>query len=166
LTAADPESIFYNTHSLRGCHTESMMTAAQFRRIALGLPETEERAHMSHPDFRVAGKIFATLGYPREGWAMVKLTPEQQQEFMHDAPRVFVPVKGAWGKSGCTNVVLNQAGTAVVRQALLAAWHNNAPKSVARCFEAEKQQVEKGTVARSSARRKTKPARKIARLTK
>src|SRR5215471_699268 len=115
-----------------------MMTTAQFRRIAVSLPETEEKAHMNHPDFRVAGKIFATLDYPKEGWAMVKLTPEQQQEFTHDAPEVFVPVKGNWGKMGCTNVLLRKANNASVRPALLAAWYNRAPEAVISDFNAEK----------------------------
>lgn len=100
------------------------MTIDAFRRLALSFPETEERAHMNHPDFRVAGKIFATLCYPQEGWAMVKLTPEQQQEFVHDHPQVFIPVKGGWGKQGCTNILLKKARTPAVRQALEAAWSN------------------------------------------
>jgi hypothetical protein len=57
---------------------DSTMTTADFRRLALALPETAEHAHMDHPDFRVRGKIFATLGYPAQGWGRVKLTPEQQ----------------------------------------------------------------------------------------
>jgi hypothetical protein len=112
------------------------MTTDDFRRLALSFPETEERAHMGHPDFRVAGKIFASLSYPQEGWAMVKLTPEQQQEFVHDQPEMFIPVKGGWGKQGCTNVLLKKARKPVVRQALLAAWCNRAPKHLARKFEA------------------------------
>jgi len=112
------------------------MTTDQFRRTALSFPQTEERSHMGHPDFRVAGKIFATLCYPQEGWAMVKLTPEQQQEFVHDEPKVFVPVKGGWGKQGCTNVILGKAKTPSVRRALLAAWCNRAPKHLASKFEA------------------------------
>jgi hypothetical protein len=70
------------------------MTAREFRSIALRLPQASEAAHMGHPDFRVAGRIFATLGYPRSGWAMVKLTPEQQQLFVRVQPAVFPPVKG------------------------------------------------------------------------
>jgi len=74
------------------------MTANDFRKIALSLPETEERSHMSHPDFRVAGKIFATLGYPDKARGMVKLSPEEQHYFSKDYPNTFVPVQGAWGK--------------------------------------------------------------------
>ena len=72
------------------------MTAHEFRRVALSLPRACEAAHMGHPDFRVAGRIFATLGYPRSGWGMVKLTPEQQELFVRTEPATFAPVKGAW----------------------------------------------------------------------
>jgi len=112
------------------------MTSRDFRRLALGLPETSEKAHQSHPDFRVAGKIFATLGYPDSAWAMVKLTPEQQAEFIAADPAVFTPVKGGWGRKGATNVKLRVAKAASVRSALTAAWCNRAPRQLARKFEA------------------------------
>ena len=104
------------------------MTAAEFRRIALALPETEERAHMSHPDFRVAGKIFATLGYPDKTRGMVKLCPEDQHYFSKDHPDVFVPVKGTWGKRGATSVHLKAAKKDTLTKAIQAAWRNTAPK--------------------------------------
>ena len=104
------------------------MTSNQFRSIALSLPEAEERSHMSHPDFRVGGKIFATLGYPAVGWAMVKLTPVQQQLYTIAHPDAFLPIKGAWGRRGATNVRLRAAGARVARQALADAWRNTAPK--------------------------------------
>jgi hypothetical protein len=106
------------------------MTAAEFRRLALSFPETAERVHMEHPDFRVGGKIFATLGYPSAGWAMVKLMPDQQQDFVRAEPEVFVTVKGGWGRRGATNVRLKAANKAGVREALEAAWRNTAPKRV------------------------------------
>lgn len=111
------------------------MTSNDFRRMALRLPETAEGSHMKHADFRVAGKIFATLGYPGPGWAMVGLTPEQQAEFVHDEPSAFVPVKGGWGRRGATNVRLKSATKASVRTALNAAWRNRAPKNLARQLE-------------------------------
>jgi hypothetical protein len=77
------------------------MTLDYFRRLALTMPEALEVGHMGHPDFRVGGKIFATLGYPDERWAMVKLTPEQQEAFVAADPVTFVPVKGGWGRAGC-----------------------------------------------------------------
>jgi hypothetical protein len=101
-----------------------------FRRIALGLPEAAESAHMGHPDFRVRGKIFATLGYPDSGWAMVKLTPEQQQAFVETHPKTFAPVKGGWGRRGATNVRLRAASARTLRSALVTAWRNVAPRSL------------------------------------
>ncbi len=104
------------------------MTAREFRKIALSLPETEERAHMDHPDFRVAGKIFATLGYPDNTRGMVKLSPEDQHYFSKDHPEMFVPVKGTWGKRGATSVFLKAAERDVLRRAIQAAWKFSAPK--------------------------------------
>jgi hypothetical protein len=107
------------------------VTPKQFRQLALTFLETEEHSHMNHPDFRVAGKIFATLGYPDKSYAMVKLTPEQQAELLHDEPKVFVPAAGAWGRKGSTTVQLKSAKKATVRRALEAAWRNTAPKKLA-----------------------------------
>jgi len=73
---------------------------------------------MNHPDFRVGGKIFATLGYPDETWAMVSLPPVDQDLFIQADPEGFVPVKGAWGKQGATNVRLGKAKKALVKRAL------------------------------------------------
>jgi hypothetical protein len=106
------------------------MTVAEFRRIALSLPEAVESAHMAHPDFRVAGKIFATLGYPDRSWGMVKLFPDQQQSFMKAEPRVFLPAKGAWGRRGSTCVNLKNAKKQTVQKAMRAAWLNAAPKGL------------------------------------
>lgn len=111
------------------------MTSEDFRNIALSFPETSEQSHQGHPDFRVGGKIFATLGYPKVRWGMVKLTPEQQAEFVHDEPTVFVPVKGAWGRKGATNVILSPAKKAVLRTALYAAWRNQPPKRISEQFK-------------------------------
>lgn len=111
------------------------MTSEDFRQIALSFPEASESSHMNHPDFRVAGKIFATLAYPDKAWGMVKLTPEQQSDFVHDDPEAFVPVKGGWGQKGATNVRLKAAKKTIVRTALAAAWSNTAPKQLAAEFE-------------------------------
>jgi len=107
------------------------MTSADLRRIALSFPEAEEKTHMDHPDFRVRGKIFATLGYPDRNHGMVKLFPDQQEKFMRDAPGAFAPAAGAWGRRGATVVRLKSAKEAVVREALAAAWRNWAPKDLA-----------------------------------
>jgi hypothetical protein len=106
------------------------MTADEFRSVALSFPETVEAAHMGHPDFRVRGKIFATLG-PGGDWGMVKLTTEQQQTFLRTEPDAFTPASGAWGRKGSTIVRLKDADAATVRQALTLAWRNTAPTRLA-----------------------------------
>ena len=111
------------------------MTGNEFRSLALSLPEATESAHMDHPDFRVRGKIFATLG-PDEDWAMVKLTPEQQALFVRTEAAVYHPASGAWGRCGATIIRLVDAEEASVRQALDAAWRNTAPKRLVREHEA------------------------------
>jgi hypothetical protein len=113
---------------------DARVTANDFRRLALALPETAEKAHMGHPDFRVRGKIFATLGYLSKGWGMVKLTPEQQHYFSKADPAVFVPVKGAWGRRGATSVHLKAVGKETLLTAINAAWRNTAPKRLAEQF--------------------------------
>jgi hypothetical protein len=112
------------------------MTADEFRALALSLPEAVEGAHMGHADFRVRGKIFATLG-PDEGWGMVKLTPETQGTFVRGEPDAFQPFNGAWGRRGCTRVLLDAAEESSTRQALIAAWRNTAPKRLAQTLDDE-----------------------------
>lgn len=100
------------------------MTAEDFRRIALSMAGASESAHMRHPDFRVRGKIFATLAYPDEAWGMIKLTPEQQRGFVQSDPAAFIPVKGAWGVKGSTNVRLALAREDLVHEAMTAGCSN------------------------------------------
>jgi hypothetical protein len=107
------------------------MTADGFRRIALSLPEAIESAHMNHPDFRVGGRIFATLGSPDAAHGMVKLSPEQQALFLRVDPAAFAPASGAWGLNGSTLVRLASAKTGVVRDAMRMAWRNVAPRRLA-----------------------------------
>ncbi len=107
------------------------MTTNNFRELALSFPEAIESAHMNHPDFRIHGKIFATLGYPDDDWAVVKLTPAEQKDFVRAAPGVFRAVKGAWGRRGATNVRLAPAKIDQAREALGVAWRNTAPKRLA-----------------------------------
>jgi hypothetical protein len=108
------------------------MTAGKFRQMALALPEVEERAHHGHPDFRVRGKIFATLGYPDNGHGALMLTPEQQKAQIQAAPRAFSPAAGAWGDAGSTIVRLKDIGAEAVGEAMTLAWQNAASKSASK----------------------------------
>ncbi len=96
--------------------------------MALKLDGAVEAKHMSHPDFRVGGKIFATLGYPSKTFAMVQLTPEPQEVFVRTEPKTFRPVPGGWGLKGSTHVLLPTARKTAVREALALAHGNRAPK--------------------------------------
>jgi len=95
------------------------------RRIALSLPEAEEKSHFDKPDFRVRNKIFASL--PPGGKTVVKLTPEQQATMCGAEPAIFQPIKGGWGRQGWTEVALAQADEVTLRSALTTAWRNVAP---------------------------------------
>ena len=106
-----------------------LMTAEQFRQLVLSFAGAEERAHHGHPDFRVGGKVFATLGYPDTTRGMVQLTPEQQAEFMHDHLQVFSPAAGKWGEKGSTVVNLPKATKVVLKPAVEAAWKNALSKA-------------------------------------
>ena len=100
-----------------------MLKPDDFRRIALGLTGAIESAHMDHPDFRANGRIFATLhGDNRHG--MVKLTPEQQHEFIARRPKAFEPESGAWGRQGCTRVTLGAVDEETIGEALTLAFRN------------------------------------------
>jgi hypothetical protein len=103
------------------------MTAAGFRRLALRLPDTEEAEHMNHPDFRVRGKIFATLAYPSKEYGMVSLWPEQQAAIVEAHPEMFTVIPGVWGKKGATRVHLKAADEKVVAKALKDAWDKHVP---------------------------------------
>ena len=109
------------------------MTGDAFRDLALALDGAIEASHMGHPDFRANGRIFATLRAD-ERTGMVKLTPEQQAEFLRDHPAMFAPSPGAWGRQGCTDVVLKAAKTPAARAAMLLAYQAvmDKPKAKAR----------------------------------
>ena len=104
-----------------------MASADEFRRIALSFPGAEEKAHMNHPDFRVGGKIFATLGSPSFGWGMVKLFPEEQDVLVRLGNGAFRPAAGAWGRGGSTLVQLDAVSDDLLYMGISMAWHNRAP---------------------------------------
>ena len=99
------------------------MTIADFRRLALSLPGAEEKSHMGSPDFRVGGRIFATLAAQKQGYGNLMLSPEQQAAFAAGLPEVFIPIPGGWGKSGATHVRLSAVSEDVLEGALKTAWN-------------------------------------------
>jgi hypothetical protein len=98
------------------------MNAADFRRIALSLQGAEESSHMGAPDFRVGGRIFATLASQHQGYGNLMLTPEQQAIFVEELPEVFVPIPGGWGRMGMTHIRLAAASEDLLAGALRTAW--------------------------------------------
>jgi hypothetical protein len=98
------------------------MTPEDFRRIALSFEGAEESSHMGCADFRVGGRIFATLASQKEGHGNLVVTPEQQAEFIHELPEIFLPIKGGWGRMGMTHIRLGQANEDVLSGALRVAW--------------------------------------------
>jgi len=100
----------------------SAVTVDDFRRIALSLEGTEESSHMGQPDFRVGGRIFATLAAAAQGYGNLMLTPEQQAAFVEGLPEVFIPIAGGWGKNGATHIRLAAANKDVLEGALRTAW--------------------------------------------
>jgi hypothetical protein len=98
------------------------MNAKDFRRIALSMKGAEEGSHMGNPDFRVGGRIFATLASEKQGYGNLMLTPEQQAAFVEEMPEVFLPVAGGWGRNGATHIRLAVANEDLLGGALRTAW--------------------------------------------
>lgn len=105
------------------------MTAKDFRRLALSLEGAEEGSHMGAVDFRVGGRIFATLAAVKLGYGNLMLTPEVQAEFVAGAPEVFLPIAGGWGRMGATHVRLAEANEDLLRGALQTAWRIRVEKN-------------------------------------
>jgi hypothetical protein len=99
------------------------MTADDFREIALSFDGAEESSHMGQPDFRVGGRIFATLAAEHLGFGNLLLTPELQNSLIHEAPKVFLPIPGGWGVRGATHIRLSEATEAQLIRALSLAWN-------------------------------------------
>lgn len=108
------------------------MTIEDFRRIALSLDGAEESSHMGSPDFRVGGHIFATLAHQSRGFGNLMLSPELQAEFTSEAPDIFEPVAGGWGRMGATHVHLSALTEDLLRGALQAAWKLRIEKNAGR----------------------------------
>jgi hypothetical protein len=114
------------------------MTVDDFRRIALSFEGAEESSHMGSPDFRLDGKIFATLASQSQGYGNLKLTPEQQAAFVAEMPDVFLPIAGGWGRMGMTHIRLANATEDVLTGALHTAWKLRLGKSVKKTTQRRK----------------------------
>ena len=110
------------------------MNKETVRRLALALPEAEEKSHFGKPDFRVRNHIFATLP-ENGGHAVVKLTPDQQEMLAGSEPAIFVPVNGGWGRQGWTKVMFAAADELTMKSALVTAWRNVAPPKLLKAFD-------------------------------
>lgn len=116
------------------------MTPERFRTMALAQPEAEERAHQDHPDFRIDGKIFATLGPAESGdergrWAMVRLPADDQAALVDADPEAYEPMPGAWGRQGCTRVWLKRATVARLEPLMRVAWRHRATARTRKAHE-------------------------------
>jgi hypothetical protein len=125
------------------------MTAHDFRRIALSFKGAEESSHMGAADFRVGGRIFATLASVKQGYGNLMLTPEQQAAFVEELPDIFIPIKGGWGRMGMTHIKLSAAHEDVLAGALRTAWKLRVEKN-----------AKSGAKPRTKRAGSTKPRRK------
>jgi len=136
------------------------MNVHNFRRLALSLPSAEESSHMGSPDFRVGGRIFATLAAAKLGYGNIMITPEQQTAFAAELPEIFIPVPGGWGRGGATHVNLAVATEDVVLGALQAAHKLRVEKN------AKSGSKPPGAKSKPTLAQKSKPVRKTPKKSK
>lgn len=129
------------------------MNADDFRRIALSLEGAEEGSHMGHSDFRVGGRIFATLAAASQGYGNLMLTPEQQMAFVQELPDIFISIAGGWGRNGATHIRLAAATEDVLAGALRTAWQLRLDKNVK---SGKRNYARSESVRRKTIRRKRK----------
>jgi hypothetical protein len=132
--------------------TGGEMNTRDFRRIALSMEGAEESSHMGNPDFRVGGRIFATLASAKQGYGNLMLTLEQQAAFVGELPEVFVPIAGGWGRMGMTHIRLAEATEDVLTGALRAAWKLRVDKNLK--VGSKKREPTRETKAAERARKK------------
>ena len=108
------------------------MRVSDFRRLALSLPGAVEGSHFGNADFRVGGKIFATLSLAKQGYGILLLTPEQQAGMVEDEPEIFSAIPNGWGRNGATRIALAKVSSDILKAALQTAWRRRAPKTAAK----------------------------------
>jgi hypothetical protein len=114
------------------------VTPNDFRRLALTLEGAREGSHLGHPDFRVGGRIFATLASQDQGYGNLMLSPDEQTAFVEELPEVFLPIAGGWGRMGMTHIRLATATEDMLRGALYTAWKRRREKNARRGKQASK----------------------------
>ena len=129
------------------------MTEADFRRIALSFEGAEQGSHFGATDFRVGGRIFATLASISEGYGNLMLTPEHQAAFVQEQPKIFLPIHGGWGRMGITHIRLAAADEDTLTGALHTAWKLRVEKN-------SKSGKKKSTPAKRTGERKASPAKR------
>jgi hypothetical protein len=133
------------------------VNANDFRRIALSLPGAEESSHMGNPDFRVDGRIFATLASAKLGYGNLMLTPEQQTAFVAELPEMFLPIAGGWGRMGSTHIILAATNEDVLAGALRTAYNLRLEKNAR---SGKKPVTKPHSVPRTKSAQTAKPVRK------
>jgi hypothetical protein len=131
-----------------------MMTPNDFRRIALSFPDAEESSHMGAADFRVGGRIFATLASVKQGYGNLQLTLQQQALFVEELPDIFLAIPGGWGRMGMTHIVLAKASEDILAGALQCAYRFRVTKN--QSFD----RIGNPTIKRVKKASRTKPRRK------
>jgi hypothetical protein len=137
------------------------MNVDDFRRIALSMEGAEESSHMGQPDFRVGGRIFATLASAKQGYGNPMITVEQQADFVEEAPDIFLPIAGGWGRMGMTHIRLAVAGEDVLYGALHTAWKLRVEKNAksGRKVKAAGRATKKPVTTKKNVKRSTKPVK-------
>ncbi|MFZ3265868.1 MAG: MmcQ/YjbR family DNA-binding protein [Terriglobales bacterium] len=135
------------------------MTVDDFRRIALSFAGAEESSHMGAPDFRVGGRIFATLASAKLGYGNLMITPEQQAAFVEEMPEVFLPIHGGWGRMGATHIRLAVATEDVLTGALHTAWKLRVEKNAKSRSKGAKKTVIPGKQIKAARPRRKTPAK-------
>jgi hypothetical protein len=133
------------------------MTPDDFRRIALSLEGAEEGSHMGAIDFRVGGRIFATLASVDQGYGNLMLDPGQQAMFVEELPDVFLPIHGGWGRMGATHIRLAKASEDVLTGALQTAWRLRLEKNAKTSRTAKKSVAKAPLKSKMTAKSKSDP---------
>ncbi len=100
---------------------------------------SRRRLAFGNADFRVNGKIFATLGLEKEGYGVLLLTPEQQAGMVEDEPDIFSPVPGGWGRKGSTRVRLAKVAPDILKGRVAHRLAQKSPKALIQAVQVKRE---------------------------